>query len=116
MCILCGEMVMNVHWTDQPLHNKAYRSKRTVVAGENQRERLRLRLRRVAIADKILKYYGIRIQDWNGSRYMLFSKTGIGKVVYDLGTMWQVAADMCHRTLDPLDPDFLAAMRGEGAQ
>jgi len=114
MCILCGEMIMTVHWTDQPLHNKAYRAKRMIVAGENQRERMRLRHRRVAIANKILNYYGLKIQDWNGSRYMIFDKKGTSNVVYDLGAMWRVAADMCHMTMDPLDPDFLAAMRGEG--
>ena len=54
MCILCGEMIMTVHWTDQPLHDDDYRKKKQIVSGELQRERRRLRLRRVAIAGKIL--------------------------------------------------------------
>ncbi|MDO4179520.1 MAG: hypothetical protein Q4D21_10115 [Phascolarctobacterium sp.] len=107
MCILCGEMIMSVHWTDQPLHDSAYRNKKIIVAGELQRGRRRMRLKRVAIANKILNYYGLKINDWNGSRYMLFDKKGMSKVVYDLGGMWQAATDLCHKKIDPLDSDFL---------
>ena len=42
MCVLCGELVMNVHWTDQPIHDKEYSS--TVVVGSTQRKRLRDRI------------------------------------------------------------------------
>ena len=107
MCILCGEMIMNVHWTDQPLHDISYRTKRIIVAGELQRDRRRLRLQRVSLANKILQYYGLKINDWNGSRYMLYDKKGMSKVVYDLGGMWQAASDMCHNKIDPLDPKLL---------
>ena len=34
MCILCGEMIMTVHWTDQPVHDANYRSRKKIVAGE----------------------------------------------------------------------------------
>lgn len=111
MCILCGEMIMTVHWTDQPVHDANYRSKTKIVAGENQRERMRLRLRRVAVANKILSYYGLTLKEWNGSRYMLFDKKGASRVIYDLGGMWKAASEMAHRDLDPLDPDFLKALQ-----
>lgn len=114
MCILCGEMIMNVHWTDQPLHDKTYRLKKVIVSGELQRDRRRLRLRRVSIANKILQYYGLKVNDWNGSRYMLFDKKGMSRVIYDLGGMWQAASDMCHKMVDPLDPEFLKSLK-EGA-
>lgn len=111
LCILCGEMIMTVHWTDQPVHDANYRSKTKIVAGENQRERMRLRLRRVAVANKILSYYGLTLKEWNGSRYMLFDKKGASRVIYDLGGMWKAASEMAHRDLDPLDPDFLKALQ-----
>ena len=111
MCILCGEMIMTVHWTDQPVHDANYRSKTKIVAGENQRERMRLRLRRVAVANKILSYYGLTLKEWNGSRYMLFDKKGASRVIYDLGGMWKAASEMAHRDLDPLDPDFPKALQ-----
>ncbi len=98
---------MNVHWTDQPLHDISYRTKRIIVAGELQRDRRRLRLQRVSLANKVLQYYGLKINDWNGSRYMLYDKKGMSKVVFDLGGMWQAASDMCHKKIDPLDPKLL---------
>lgn len=111
MCVLCGEMIMTVHWTDQPLHDADYRNQKRIVAGSRQRERMRLRLRRVSIANKILKYYGLNMKEWNGSRYMLFDKKGTSKVVYDLGGMWKEAESMAHTVLDPLDPKFLESLR-----
>ncbi len=116
MCILCGEMIMTVHWTDQPVHDVNYRSRTKIVSGERQRERLRLRLRRVAIANKILAYYGLTLKEWNGSRYILYDKKGSSKVIYDLGGMWKAASDMVHRTIDPLDPDFLKSLQERTAE
>lgn len=111
MCILCGEMIMTVHWTDQPVHDANYRSRKKIVAGEGQRERMRLRLRRVAIANQILSYYGLALKDWSGSKYMLFDKKGTSVVINDLGGMWKAASDLAHQDLDPLDPVFLKALR-----
>ena len=79
MCVLCGELIMHVHWTDQPAHDVEF--KRTVTAGEGQRDRMRLRLKRVRLSDKILGYYGLSIRDWCGSRYMLADKKGNSKIV-----------------------------------
>lgn len=110
MCVLCGEMIMTVHWTDQPLHDLEYRNKKTIVAGEQQRDRMRLRLKRVAIANKILNYYGLTLKDAYGSRYILADKKGNTTIIYDLGGMWKAASDMCHHILDPLDPTFLASL------
>ena len=111
MCILCGEMIMTVHWTDQPVHDANYRSRKKIVAGEGQRERMRLRLRRVAIANQILSSYGLALKDWSGSQYMLFDKKGTSVVINDLGGMWKAASDLAHQDLDPLDPVFLKALR-----
>ena len=93
MCVLCGELVMHVHWTDQPLHDVEYRNKTTITAGEGQRENIR---------------------DWNGSKYVIADKKGNSKIVHDLGGMWKTASDMCHKEMDPLDPGFLKAIQ-EGA-
>lgn len=112
MCVLCGELIMNVHWTDQPFHDAEYGQRERVVAGEGQRDRRRMRLRRVAVADRVLRYYGLSIRDWNGSKYVLADRKGNSRIVSDLGDMWNTAAQMCRRTLDPLDPDFLCAIRG----
>lgn len=105
MCVLCGELIMHVHWTDQPAHDVEFKS--TVMAGEGQRDRMRLRLKRVRLSDKILGYYGLSIRDWCGSRYMLADKKGNSKIVYDLGDMWKQAEELAHKKIDPLDEEFL---------
>ena len=113
MCVLCGEMIMTVHWTDQPLHDVDYRRKRIIVSGELARDRRRMRLRRVAVANKIVKFYGLKMEDWMGSRYTIFNKKGMSKVVFDLGGMWKAAEELCNMKMDPLDPKFLAYLEGE---
>lgn len=114
MCVLCGELIMNVHWTDRPFHDAEYGQRERIVAGEGQRDRRRMRMRRVTVADKVLGYYGLSIRDWNGSKYVIADKKGNSRIVNDLGDMWKNASDLCHRVLDPLDRDFLQAIR-EGA-
>ena len=83
MCILCGELIMHVHWTDRPAHDRS--AGRTVVAGEGQRDRMRQRLRRTALANQILGFYGLSLRDWCGSRYLLADKKGNTRIIYDLG-------------------------------
>lgn len=105
MCILCGELVMNVHWTDQQTHDKVYGD--TVVVGSLQRDRMRDRLRRVYYANRILSFYGLRLDDWNGSKYILADKKGVQKIVHDLGGIWIEAQKMTGGRLDPLDPKLI---------
>lgn len=107
MCVLCGELIMTVHWTDQPLHDIEYKSNTKIVAGSMQHQRMRTRLKRADISNKILKYYGLSLKEFNGSRYILFDKKGASQVIYDLGSLWKTASDMCHKQLDPLDTSFL---------
>lgn len=114
MCVLCGELIMTVHWTDQPLHDVEYKRNKKIVVGSLSHDRMRMRLRRASIANKILSYYGLSVKEWNGSRFMLYDKKGSSEVVYDLGDMWKVAEDLSHKKLDPLDPNFLASL-SEGA-
>lgn len=106
MCVLCGELVMNIHWTDQPIHDKEYNT--TVVVGSTQRERLRDRIRRSYYVNSILTFYGLSFRDWQGSKYILADKKGGQKVVNDLGDMWPEAKKMANYSLDPLDPQLLA--------
>ena len=115
MCVLCGEMVLHVHWTDQPIHDATYNNKTTIVAGETQRDRMRLRLRRVAVANKILGYYGLNLRDWSGSRYILANRGGMSEMCYDLGEMWAKAEKLAKRPLDPLDEGFLESLEAQAA-
>ncbi|GHU28968.1 hypothetical protein AGMMS50256_12630 [Betaproteobacteria bacterium] len=110
MCILCGELVMHVHWTDQKTHDREYSN--TVVVGELQRDRMRDRLRRVRYVNQILSFYGLNFKDWNGSRYLLSDRKGRQEVVGDLGALWPEAQKMSGNRIDPLDPELLAYLGG----
>lgn len=112
MCVLCGELVMHVHWTDQPIHDKEFSN--TLVAGELQRDRMRDRLRRVYYCNRILSYYGLSLMDWHGSKYILADKKGKQAIVNALGDMWIEAQKMANKDLDPLDPDLLIYLSALG--
>ena len=112
MCILCGELVMHVHWTDQGSHDKEFSN--TIIVGELQRDRMRDRLRRVYYLNRILSFYGLNLADWNGSKYILADKKGRQEIVNDLGDLWPAAQKMSSNKLDPLDPDLIAYLPTKG--
>jgi len=112
VCILCGELVMHVHWTDQASHDREYSN--TVVSGELQRDRLRGRMHRVRYVNAVLSFYGLSFKDWQGSKYLLSDKKGQQKVVNDLGDMWPEAQKMAGKGIDPLDPALLDWLAREG--
>ena len=106
MCVLCGELIMNVHWTDQKAHDLEYGG--NGATGDVLRDRRRDRLRRVDYANMILSFYGLKLVDWNGIRYVLSDKKGTQKIIGDLGELWPEAQKLCGNKIDPLAPDLLA--------
>ena len=102
MCVLCGEFIMNVHWTDQTSDDSD-----TVRVGEKQRDRKRTRLERVHLCNQIFTHYGLKLEDWNGRKYIVRDRKGHSEVVHDLGSLWATAENMLHRPIDPLDPKLL---------
>jgi hypothetical protein len=101
VCVLCGESVFQVHWTDRKKHNNGSSSARAV--GHHQ-SRIRERLHRIKLANRILGYYGLQLEDWNGSKFVLRDKKGRSELVQDLGGLWNIAAKLIGHPLDPLDP------------
>ena len=108
MCVLCGEFVMSVHWTD-----KNSNSDSTVVVGDSQRSRQRTRIHRTTLSNKILKHYRLKLDDWNGSKYILSDLKGNQEVVHDLGTLWITAEKFLGRPINPLDPFLLQQIQEE---
>ena len=94
MCVLCGELITNVHWTDQG---------GTVDANgfQDQRERRRS-------LNRVLAFYGLSISDWNGTKYTVADKKGATVIVQDLGDLWPAAQRMTSRRIDPLSPELIA--------
>ena len=93
MCGLCGVFAGSAHWTDHSASPGA----------EAQRTRRHDRLHRVAIANKILKFYGLKLADWSGASYILSNQTGQSQIIADMGVLWPAAEALRKRGLDPLD-------------
>jgi hypothetical protein len=95
MCGLCGILGGGEHWTDRP--------------GERAARR-RERLERVRLVNAVLRHYGLKLEDWQGSSFLLTSRTGRMEIVDGLGALWPVATQLAGRRLDPLDPALVAAL------
>jgi hypothetical protein len=112
MCILCGEFLIQIHWTEKRAEDKARASIDAGAKDENRRNRRRERARRVAVTNEVLRYYGLKINDWSGTKYVLRDGKGRSELVQDLGSLWPAAQRLTGRPLDPLDPALQAALRG----
>jgi hypothetical protein len=108
MCVLCGEALTHVHWTERGADERTTVSMFT--GDDYQRSRMRGRLHMVRLANRILCHYGLQLDDWNGSKYVLSDRKGNSALVQDLGSLWQAAEKLIHRPLDPLDPSLLEAI------
>lgn len=106
MCILCGEFVEQIHWTDMER-----KQLETVVVGEHQRARKRSRDLRTKICNDLLKFYGITLREWNNSRFIMTNGKGKMAVLNDLGQIWQQAEEMIGHPVDPLNPKLLEKLK-----
>ena len=102
MCSLCG-LLGEDHWTDMTAHVDAF-------GGKASRTRRHERLYRVSLINKILDFYALRLDDWQGQSFILSSRTGKTEIVDDLMAVWPAAEGMIGRKLDPMDPDLLARL------
>lgn len=109
MCILCGELVLGLHWTENLEATSA-----TVKVGHTQQKRLRDRLKRVRLANDLLVLYGLSLRDWQGSKYLLSDKKGRSVLVQHLGELWAKAEELLDSRIDILDPALLARLEANG--
>ncbi len=113
MCMLCSQIWLDDHWAETtedapapggPVALETHASRRGL--------RLRDRAERARLATLVLAPRGLALRDWEGSSYLLRDRKGSEIVVHDLPAAWAEAERMTGRTLDPLDPALLAALRG----
>jgi hypothetical protein len=90
MCVLCG-VLLNEHWAEQ----------------EGGR---RGRVFRVRLINRVLAFYGLRLDDWSGRVWVLRDAKGRSSIVADLGSLWVEAERLAGRPLDPLDPALVASL------
>ncbi len=115
MCVLCGELISSFHWTDGTDGSGSYendeilKGQNTLVSvNENARERKRARLKRVGLLNQILVFYGLKIDDWQGTKFVLHDKKGQSVIVNDLGDLWDKAQKLAKKEMDVLDSHLLA--------
>src|SRR5258708_40061539 len=100
MCALCGVFLGEAHWTDMPVG----------ATGSGARTRRHERLHRVAQANRILKQYGLKLSDWQGSSYLLGSQTGQTAIVSSVAAVWPAAERLRRQSIDPLDERLIEAL------
>ncbi|WQV44729.1 hypothetical protein KVM66_01530 [Helicobacter pylori] len=118
MCVLCGELISSFHWSDENYgtdKSDSYGSDENlrkpnalISANENARERKRARLKRVGLLNQILAFYGLKIGDWQGAKFVLCDKKGQSVIVNDLGDLWDKAQNLAKKKMDALDSNLLA--------
>ncbi|MGL2619064.1 hypothetical protein KVK94_05665 [Helicobacter pylori] len=115
MCVLCGELISSFHWTDRTYGTDSceidenLREPNAVIStNENARERKRARLKRVRLLNQILAFYGLKINDWQGAKFVLCDKKGQSVMVNDLGDLWDKAQKLAKKEMDALDSHLLA--------
>ena len=104
MCALCGSLGGGEHWTEAVAREGVF------TRNDDPARRRQERARRVQVANRVLKFYGLRLSDWQGASFLLATFTGKSEIVGDLGHLWAAAERLSGRGCDPLDPKLLAGL------
>jgi hypothetical protein len=102
MCGLCGVLGAEEHWTDASARPEAFGGRRTTRRQE--------RFARIALANRILCHFCLKLGDFEGQSYVLRAATGRTELVPHLAGMWSAAERLAGRPCDPLDADLVAAL------
>ncbi len=118
MCVLCGELISSFHWTDGTdgtdgsgsyENDENLKGQNALISvNENARERKRARLKRVGLLNRVLAFYGLKIDDWQGAKFVLRDKKGQSVIVNDLGDLWDKVQNLAKKEMDALDSNLLA--------
>lgn len=100
---------MQVHWTDRS--PAAGSTGAAVVGGDQLRSYRRERLHRAKLANKLLFHFGLKVEDWNGSKFLLSDRKGRQEIIEDLGGLWSAVEKLAGRKLDPLDPALVGKLK-----
>lgn len=114
MCVLCGEPLTHLHWTEERPDAGAKTTMFVRDARDHHGERRRERLRRARLADRVLRLHGLKLTDPGVRGYVLSDAKGRSVLVADLGELWPAAERLLGRPLDPLDPTLLEALARDG--
>ena len=90
MCVLCG-ILLEEHWAEEDGGRRA-------------------RVFRTRLVNRVLAFYGLRLDDWGGRVWTVRDRKGRSVVVDNLGSLWGEAERLAGRRLDPLDPRLVGAL------
>ncbi len=108
MCVLCGQMFSEIHWSELLLDPER------VTGGAGETVRRQGRYARTQLISKVLAHYRLDVSDdWSATNYLIGNRKGVQLVVDSLAELWPAAARMAGRPLDPLDPGLLDGLRPE---
>ncbi len=103
MCSLCGVLGAEDHWTDAAGGRGPFASRDGRITRRQERQR------RVALANRVLSHYRLKLGDWE-AQYVLRTPTGGSELVPDLAHMWPAAERLAKRRCDPLDRALIEAL------
>lgn len=104
MCSLCGVLGGNEHWADAVARPGVFTRNADPVTRRHER------MKRVRLANEVLKPFGLTLSDWQGASFLLATRTGKTEVVEDLGHLWSTAERLMGRVCDPLSLPVIEAM------
>ena len=104
MCSLCGVLGGNEHWADTVARPGVYTRNASAI------ERRRERVNRVRIANRVLAQFGMTISDWQGTAFLLSTRTGKTEIIADLGHLWPSAEKLAGRVCDPLATPLIESL------
>ena len=101
MCVLCGDLVGEVHWAERTLGPCS-------AGSSDEAQRRQARFKRARILNRVLRLHHLSVhEDASGTRYVVANGKGAAEVVTHLGELWPAADRLGGRPLDPLDSGFL---------
>ncbi len=95
MCALCGAFGGEEHWATR---TDAFRS------GQTRRAE---RLARVRTANVVLSAFAMRLDDWQGTSFVLSGPTGRRDILDTLKQVWEMAGRVLGHAIEPLDPGLM---------
>jgi hypothetical protein len=105
LCGFCGLVGGALHWSE--VRQSAQASGDPATHGARQREQLR----RSALLNRITRHYGVRVQPWADTSWIVSHLTGETVIVDRLADLWPTVERLAKRPCDPLSPEFLASFQ-----
>src|SRR6266581_2760469 len=103
MCLLCGDLVGEPHWTERIVQGGQICS----FAGESNRRQARFR--RTRMLNRVLRAHTLSVHaDLSSTNYILANAKGWQEVVQHLGQMWTAADLLAGNSLDIVDARLAA--------